>query len=434
MLACFAGCDHKHTFSTDWSHDETKHFHSATCGHDVFADAEEHTYGEEKIVVPATCTQNGKKVKECSACGYKEEETIPAAHTYQMEYDYAYHFKKCTVCGDTLEKEAHNGDPCVTCGNNVVYSALEIEENGENAYKVTGLGDCIDSVINIPATYEGKPVNAIDGYAFRFAEFTQVNIPASVTSIGIAAFMYCSALEKINIPDSVTYLGGNAFNGCSALNDVDLPDSITEIGGFCFEGSGIFNNAEKWTDNVLYIGNYAIKGDEEKFNGPLNIKEGTLAVATYAFSGCKHMTEIDIPKSVKHIGVGAFSECLDTTAMTVDTDNEIYYSEGNCIVEKATKKLVAGCPTSVIPKDIKIIGESSFSSLELTEITIPVSVESIENFAFGFCDKLEDFNYEGSIDQWKEIKLGTGWKSDTLSWWVIHCSDGFINPMGETKK
>ena len=27
--------DHVHTFATEWSHDESKHWHAATCGHDV---------------------------------------------------------------------------------------------------------------------------------------------------------------------------------------------------------------------------------------------------------------------------------------------------------------------------------------------------------------------------------------------------------------
>ncbi len=431
---CGGGCSHRHTFSDQWSFDGTAHYHKATCGHDEVADSAAHDFGEAQIVTPATCTAEGKKVMECSVCGYQAEEAIPPSHSYVQKYDYAYHYTECTVCGDKIGYEAHDGNPCGTCGHTADYSALEFAENGPDAYQVKGMGDCTDAVVNIPAVYEGKPVTAIDGYAFKDAEFTQVNLPATITSIGIAAFMYCDHLEKINIPASVVSLGGNAFNGCAALNEIALPDTITAIGGFCFDGSGVYNKDENWTDNVLYIGKYAIQGKESTLSGPLEIREGTLGVATYAFSGCTHITEIKLPASVGFIGVGAFSECLDTTVMTVDGGNENYYAEGNCIVEKKAKRVVGGCPTSVILKDVKIIGESAFSGLEITEITIPVSVESIESYAFGFCDQLEDFNYEGTLDQWKQIALGTGWKSDTLSWWVIHCTDGFINPMGETKK
>lgn len=500
VSVCGGGCSHVHAFSESWSFNETAHFHKTTCGHDEIADSAPHTFGAETVVKAANCTEDGKKEKQCSVCGYKAVETIPAAHQYEMQYDNMHHYMQCSVCedkidiashtygaeqvvepagcnkagkkekecsvcgykdvkeipaethhyeiqyddehhysecgkcGDKKDETAHDGDPCSVCGHTSFSVGLQFVENGADAYQVKGIGECTDSVVKIPSSYNNKPVTAIDGYAFYEEEITQVVIPETVTSIGIAAFMYCGNLTKINIPTSVVSLGGNAFNGCTELTEIELPDTITEIGGFCFTNTGIYNASKNWTDNVLYIGNYAIKGDEEKFTGPLEIRAGTLAIATYAFSGCTHMTEINIPASVKHIGIGAFSECLDTTVMTVDAGNEVYYAEGNCIIEREAKRIVSGCPASAIPKDIKIIGEDSFKALDITEITIPVSVGSIERNAFGFCDKLEDFNYEGSLDQWKLITLGMGWKSDGLSWWTVHCTDGFINPMGETKK
>lgn len=43
-LFCFVGCssgsgnnEHTHTFASDWSYDENKHWHASTCGHDVAA-------------------------------------------------------------------------------------------------------------------------------------------------------------------------------------------------------------------------------------------------------------------------------------------------------------------------------------------------------------------------------------------------------------
>ena len=45
-------------------------------------------------------------------------------------------------------------------------------------------------------------------------------IPASVTSIGFAAFEDCSSLTSITIPNSVTSIGNEAFAGCSGLTEV----------------------------------------------------------------------------------------------------------------------------------------------------------------------------------------------------------------------
>ena len=59
-------------------------------------------------------------------------------------------------------------------------------------------------------------------------------IPASVTSIGAAAFMRHSGLTSIAIPDSVTSIGNLAFSYCSSLTSITIPGSVTSIGGAAF--------------------------------------------------------------------------------------------------------------------------------------------------------------------------------------------------------
>ncbi len=61
---------------------------------------------------------------------------------------------------------------------------------------------------------------SISPWAFAGAQITSVSIPASVTSIGDFAFMYCTSLESITIPASVTSIGNSAFEGCTSLKSV----------------------------------------------------------------------------------------------------------------------------------------------------------------------------------------------------------------------
>jgi len=56
------------------------------------------------------------------------------------------------------------------------------EENG--TITITGYQGKIPSSLNIPAQINEKPVTTIGEYAFRYADFTSVTIPNSVTSIG----------------------------------------------------------------------------------------------------------------------------------------------------------------------------------------------------------------------------------------------------------
>ena len=84
----------------------------------------------------------------------------------------------------------------------------------------------------------------------------------------------------------------------------------------------------------------------------------------------------------------AFAGCsLETIA--VSSGNAAYYSDGNCIIEKATKKLIVGCKNSVIPNGVTSIGEYAFQFCTgLTSITIPDSVTSIGDGAFSGCTGL----------------------------------------------
>ena len=68
-------------------------------------------------------------------------------------------------------------------------------------------------------------IQTIEPYEFEFAsDITDIEIPDSVTSIGVGAFLGCSGLKAIKIPDSVTSIDGSAFYGCVALNSIQVAD------------------------------------------------------------------------------------------------------------------------------------------------------------------------------------------------------------------
>lgn len=91
----------------------------------------EHDYSDWKVKREATCTQDGKKVRECD-CGAEESEKIPATgvHTYESavtteascEQDGVTTFT-CTLCQDTYTED-------ITAK---VYTATEIYENHLNS-------------------------------------------------------------------------------------------------------------------------------------------------------------------------------------------------------------------------------------------------------------------------------------------------------------
>lgn len=96
------------------------------------------------------------------------------------------------------------------------------------------------------------------------------------------------------------------------------------------------------------------------FATKLNIKEimipnNVLGIGINAFSRCENLTKITIPDNVTNIWLGAFEDCSS-----------------------------------------------------LTSIIIPNSIKTIHTNAFNGCGNLKDVYYEGSEEDWKNMKIGSG--------------------------
>ena len=161
-------------------------------------------------------------------------------------------------------------------------------------------------------------------------------------------------------------------------------------------------NAENHTAEVInnYDGKY--KGDVII---PATVKHKgedytVTKINEIAFNGC-NITSITIPATVKVIEPHSFAETNELVQITVDPSNSVYDSRNNCnaIIEKATKTLVAGCKTTVIPDGITAIGKGAFHSLYyMKSMTIPESVKKIGDGAFAYCFSLEEVQLPSNIE------------------------------------
>ena len=314
----------------------------------------------------ATCTEDGTKTAKCDRCDKKntvrdidsklhhsyteqivsdEYLAAPATCTEKATY---YYSCKCGEKGtETFEYGSitnHNfvNGRCTYCGKEQEASkGLEFTLLDDGTYEVSGIGGCTDTEIVIPSIYNDNPVTVIGFEAFkRCKQLKSVIIPKGVTIIKEAAFERCSGLTSVIMPNSIITIGDNAFDCCYYI-ETAIPENVVTIGDFAFYFCEMIN------------------------------------------------TEIVIPKSAVSIGKGAFAGCTKVEKITVDNDNPVYYSNGNCIIEKASKTLVSGCGNSIIPNDVVAIADSAFEGcFRLMNVTIPDSVTTIGQFAFCWCQNL----------------------------------------------
>ena len=410
LAACDFGADtHKHSYSTEWAHDETYHWHAATCEHkDEVSNKALHTLDSGVVTIEPTCTTKGKITYTCTVCRATKTEEIPAnGHNFSDEWtnDETYHWHKCNNCDEISGKAEHtwaNG-VCSVCLMRKVSSGLkyELSSNGKY-YSVVGIGTCTDKDIVIPSKYNDLPVTAIGYEAFSDSTALEsIEIPVSVTSIEKSAFSGCSSLTSIEIPDGVTCIERATFSECSSLTSISIPDSVTSIENLAFYRCSSLTNI-KIPDGVTSIGATVFSGCTTLTN--IEIPNGVTSIESSTFYNCSSLTNIEIPDSVMTIEGSAFYYCSGLESVTiprgVTTIEDHVFAE--CVALESIEILgrvtgigdyaFAGCSLLAsikIPDSVTSIGEGAFySCLSLTNIKIPDKVTSMGIGVFYNCSAL----------------------------------------------
>lgn len=221
------------------------------------------------------------------------------------------------------------------------------------------------SELEFPTTYNGKKVTQIDGFAFSGTIYgppeskaSVVSLPSNILNIGDNAFSE-SDFITVNINSKMT--GNFTFSRCPLLKNVNFGSNITTIGEYSF------NNCD------------AI----ESISLPNNITR----IADGAFSDCKSLTKVEIGSGITDFG-NAF--------LTLPKLKTITFKEGLKTV--AGFRGCSSLSNVTLPNSVERIEDSSFSDNDsLTEVTVGGNITYWGGGAFAWCDNLKKVTLKEGI-------------------------------------
>ncbi len=333
---------------------------------------------------------------------------------------------------------------------------------------VTAIGNmAFYNNVSIKSVVIPAPVTVIKGgyhigsgsYYSAFSKCTsleQVVIPASsqLETIGAGTFAGCTALYDIELPASTRHLGAACFAYCESLHQLDFPVELQEIHQNAFSYSGLKSitipaNCTEFTfanylpnleafyvaeenpryrvhEGVLYdnmpptgkytgwtLINYPIKKPDTSYRVPdycTHIFGDSLAVDSFPTA----LETIYIGDAIGAPGSDGGDSIARLECRVIPSDtNELYKYVDGVLLSKDGKTLLQAPHENgiIIPDSVTTIGEYVFwTNNDLTHITIPASVDTINGAPFGDMDNLKWVCFKGDAPIYNDIPF---WMTST---------------------
>ncbi len=346
-------------------------------------------------------------------------------------------------CGQLKTINIAEGNTSFAQENGILY-ALDADGNKAELICVAAIEQ--DAVLDLPATLTKISARAfakntrvkevvftngittsltISDQAFKdCVNLQKISLPKNLASIGAEAFAGCAKLTAIAIPETVTFVGGRAFADCktlatvtfdaatdlatakdigfdektgnvfenTAITEISLPERMKKLTSYLFAGCDTLVTANI-PDSVIVTGSYVFTRATAaaKYTGNLmylNFGENSKleTIAQHAFRALNKLTKINLPTSVKSIGLYAYAYCQHLT------DGSIYIGK-NVTTISACAFDSSNVSSVVFDKDIKIaqLGSEVFRGTNVTEIELPASIKVIAGL--GRASKLETVTF-----------------------------------------
>lgn len=222
-----------------------------------------------------------------------------------------------------------------------------------------------------------KGVEGIANGAFAGANIESATLNG-VTSIPEGCFYECQLLKKVIAP-SVNNVGDDAFARCDLLESVTFAENCV-YGVDCFYGvksSSLPDTEKEDKASEVYLAKRLVSTND--IYGEYKVREGTLEVYPKAFARNTKIVKIYLPDSVEIVGRAAFSGCKNLTSLKLPKYLKTIERE----LCRGDEKLV----DLEEPEKVEKISSAAFESANIGRFSFE-NVKEIADQAFLNCSRL----------------------------------------------
>ena len=387
-VSCKPNVEHEHTFATEWTTDETYHWHAATCEHiEEVSEKAEHAFDEGKVTLEPTDVKDGEKTFTCTVCYETKTEVIPATGHVWDEYIY-----------DNNATEEQVGTKTANCKHCEATDVLPANGPNTATYQFT------ETIQPAPEGYSGSMESAgKTGRYVIFGDFPQTIAKSGVEFnprpeengyyVGSDGCYYEKVLEN-------AYTGNNTKN----YSDNTTPKRSTENSYRYFKVEPIV-----WR---IVTTTYDIDGTDGDATGALLFAENTLIATKYfdskssrTITGTNGTTTTIDATNYENSTIRAY---LNGLSYYQTTDNQVdTYKESGFLQKAFTPDAINAINTTYLIMDTDTAGGDVGNNTRDKIFLLSTTERKISDY---------DFTKDTSCRVSTDYSVATG--SDKGGWWT----------------
>ena len=279
--------------------------------------------------------------------------------------------------------EKKTGTLALGCKTSVIPTDGRVKEIGRCAFQ---------SNPNVKNIVLPEGITKIDQCAFAGCKnLKSIVFPKSLTEIGPWAFQNCTSLEKINLTEKVTVIYYEAFHNCEKLAEVVLPGSLEKIYWSSFGLCPALNE-------IKYLGT---KAEWNSVDIDISWNTGSAITVIHCSDGDVNLRDHDGTQGLvyKFSADGTYAILVGSVSGT-DKKIVVATTYNGVPVKKIGSRAFAGNASLteiVIPEGVTVIENEAFYVCGLQKVTLPSTLEWIQDMAFARCSKLAQINIPDGV-------------------------------------